>query len=70
MLNGRDVVEWARHARVLPPADADALVSRLSREPALGGELLGGRYELRETVYRIASELGAHRPAPKARSTP
>jgi len=61
----RDVVDWARHARVLPPADAEALIARLALEPALAAELLERALELREAVYRIARELGARHAPPK-----
>ncbi len=54
-----DVVDWAAHARVLPPADADWLKKAAADDPALGKKLLSSALALREDVYEVGAGLAA-----------
>ena len=64
---GADVADWAGHARVLPPADAQWLREAAEGDAGLGARLLGEALALREDIYVLASELAAGRPAPRER---
>ena len=65
--SARDVVDWAAHARVLPPADADWLRGAMREDAAIAQKLLRSALDLREDVYVLGSELAAGRPAPPQR---
>jgi predicted RNA-binding Zn ribbon-like protein len=54
-----DVIDWAAHARVLPPADADWLKKAAADDPALGKKLLSSALALREDVYEVGAGLAA-----------
>ncbi|MDR3493878.1 MAG: CGNR zinc finger domain-containing protein [Ancalomicrobiaceae bacterium] len=60
-----DVADWAGHARVILPDDADWLRGRVGGDGALAEDLLGSALDLREHIYVIASELAAGRLAPQ-----
>src|SRR5664279_2021019 len=62
--SGGDVVDWARHARVLPPADADWLREAMRGNARMGHKLLRSALDLREDIYVLGSEIAAGRPAP------
>jgi predicted RNA-binding Zn ribbon-like protein len=62
-----NVVDWAGHARVLPPEDAQWMREAARVEPEIGRELLVRALELREDIYVVASELAAGRAAPSDR---
>ncbi len=64
--SARNVVDWARHAKVLGPADAEWLHAAVDSDHELARRLLRRALELRENVYAIAVEVAARRPAPKA----
>jgi predicted RNA-binding Zn ribbon-like protein len=61
-----DVVDWARHAKVIKPEDADQLHRALTANAALGARLLRRARDLREDIYLTGFELAAGRPAPGA----
>ena len=52
-----DVVAWARHARVLTPADGQWLVGRIEHDRPVAGELLRRAQDLREVIYAIGTEI-------------
>lgn len=60
----QNVVDWAAHARVLPPDDAKWLSAAAAHDPALGRRLFGEALALREDIYVLGSEVAAGRPAP------
>jgi predicted RNA-binding Zn ribbon-like protein len=59
-----DVADWAAHARVLPPEDADWLKEAARADPALGDRLLQSALTLREDIYVLGAELAAGRAPP------
>jgi predicted RNA-binding Zn ribbon-like protein len=61
------VVQWAQHAKVLPPDDAQWLTQALTAEPALGARLIAEALALREDVYQLGAAVAAGRPAPRER---
>ena len=65
--SARDVVDWAAHARVLPPADADWLRQAMKEDARTAERLLRSALDLREDIYVLGSELAAGRPAPLKR---
>jgi predicted RNA-binding Zn ribbon-like protein len=56
------VAQWAAHARVLTPEDAQWLEAAAT--DALGARLLGEALALRGRIYEIGAALAAGRPAP------
>jgi predicted RNA-binding Zn ribbon-like protein len=62
--SGGNVVDWAAHAKVLPPADADWLREAVRENPEMAEMLLRSALDLREDIYVLGSEVAAGRPAP------
>jgi predicted RNA-binding Zn ribbon-like protein len=63
--SAKNVVDWAQHARLIGPADAEWLRAAVAADPQLGQRLLLRALELRETIYVTAVEVAAGRPAPR-----
>jgi predicted RNA-binding Zn ribbon-like protein len=61
------VAQWAAHAKVLPPGDAQWLAEAVSAEPELGERLIAEALALREDVYQLGAAIAAGRPAPPER---
>src|SRR5271155_4730444 len=59
-----DIVEWAGHALVLPPKDADWMRKATRAEAGMSERLLAAALELRENIYVVGSEIAAGRSAP------
>ena len=57
------VVEWAAHARVISPQDAERLAVRLAKDDALAARLFAEALSLREDVFHLGAALAAGRPA-------
>lgn len=55
------VVAWARHAKVLTPADGDALERAFAMDAKLAAKLMKRALELREAVHAIALALATAR---------
>src|SRR5947209_12495623 len=53
------VAQWAGHAKVLPPPDAQWLAQAVATQPVLGERLLAAPLALREDVYRLGAGLAA-----------
>jgi predicted RNA-binding Zn ribbon-like protein len=64
--SAQNVVDWAQHAKVLGPADAEWLRAAVHSDERLARRMLDRALELRENIYAIAVEVAAGRPAPKA----
>jgi predicted RNA-binding Zn ribbon-like protein len=62
------VVAWARHAKVLTPADGDVIDRAIAGSPKLARELLARALVLREVIYRIGSII-AHGGTPPTADT-
>jgi predicted RNA-binding Zn ribbon-like protein len=62
-----DIVDWAGHARVLPPEDAAWMREAARAQPEISEPLLARALELREDIYVVASEIAAGRSAPSDR---
>lgn len=62
----QNVVDWAEHAKLLGPEDAQRLRDAVAADEKLAREMLRRALELRETIFAIAVELAAGRPAPTA----
>jgi len=62
----RDVVDWARHAKVIKPDDAEWLHRAIEADAGLAGRLLQRARQLREDIYAIGFEIAAGGPAPEA----
>lgn len=60
-----DVVAWARHAKLLGPADADWLRVEVAANEALAAAMLARALDLREALYAIGVEVAGGRPAPE-----
>jgi predicted RNA-binding Zn ribbon-like protein len=58
------VVAWARHAKVLAPADGEWVLAALNTDGSLAARLLDRALGLREIIYSIGVEVAAHRRAP------
>jgi predicted RNA-binding Zn ribbon-like protein len=58
------VVEWASHARIVSPDDAERLL-RLLADKALATRLLDEALALREAIYALGAALAAGQPAPE-----
>src|SRR3954471_12250792 len=61
------VAQWAGHARVLPPQDAEWLEKAAAADAQLGARLLREAVALREDVYLLGAAIAAGRPAPPER---
>jgi predicted RNA-binding Zn ribbon-like protein len=61
-----NVVDWAQHAKMLGPADAEWLRAAVSADQSLGRRVLRRALDLRENIYAIAVEIAAGRPAQRA----
>jgi predicted RNA-binding Zn ribbon-like protein len=59
-----NVVDWADHAHVVPPEDAEWLREMARAEFEIGQQLLARALELREDIHVVASEIAAGRPVP------
>jgi predicted RNA-binding Zn ribbon-like protein len=64
--SARNVVDWAGHAKVLGPADAEWLRAAVHSDERLARRMLDRALELRENIYGVAVEVAARRPAPQA----
>ncbi len=56
---GVDVIIWARHAKVLTPADGEWAVSAVMDKRTLADELLHRTLLLRETIYELGETIAA-----------
>eukprot|EP01042_Synura_sphagnicola_P008409 gene8409-10778_t len=59
---GRDVVLWARHAKVISDSDRDAALAAVEADPRLAARLLAEALDLRDTIYRIGVALSRSQP--------
>jgi predicted RNA-binding Zn ribbon-like protein len=59
-----DIIAWARHAKVLAPADGDFAVATVTADSALGARLLKRALALREIIYALGTEIAARRKTP------
>ena len=57
--NAANVVDWARHAKILTARDAHTLHRRLAVDRRLAGALLGRMLELRELIHSIGVAIAA-----------
>jgi predicted RNA-binding Zn ribbon-like protein len=62
-----DIADWAGHAPVLRPPDAEWLQEAARSGTEIGERLLEQALELREDIYLIGSEISAGRSAPADR---
>ena len=62
-----DVIDWARHAKVIKPEDAQWLHGEVAADAKLASRLLRRALALREDIYLTGFDLAAGRPAPEAR---
>ncbi len=53
----RDLIVWARHAKVLSDSDRDLALALSEADPALAARLLAEALALRDTVHRIGIAL-------------
>jgi len=60
-----DLADWAGHARVLPPEDAQWLKTEATENAVLGESLLRAALELRQDIFVIGGELAAGRAPPE-----
>jgi predicted RNA-binding Zn ribbon-like protein len=60
-----DVVDWARHVKVIKPVDAEWLHGAIDADAELAAHLLRRARDLREDIYLTGFELAAARPAPE-----
>jgi predicted RNA-binding Zn ribbon-like protein len=56
---GQNVVDWARHAKILTRADARRLHQQVAADRRLAAKLLGGMLELRELIHSVGVEIAA-----------
>jgi len=61
-----NVVEWLRHAKALPVADADWLRKRVSERADLAQDLLARAIELRVAIHDVGAALGRRAKPPEA----
>src|SRR5450631_1991820 len=52
-----NVVDWARHTRILTARDAKRLHQQVTANRRLAGKLLDGMIELRELIHAIGVDL-------------
>jgi len=64
--SGQNLLEWARHARALGPADGEWLRRALAADPALGARMLARALDLRESVHAAGAAIATGAPAPGA----
>src|SRR5579863_262117 len=64
--SAENVVDWAQHAKMLGPADAEWLRAAVSADQGLARRVLRRALDLRENIYSISVEVAAGRPAPRA----
>ncbi|MGD0722616.1 MAG: CGNR zinc finger domain-containing protein [Roseiarcus sp.] len=62
--SAENVVEWARHARALGPADGEWLRLAAAADPVLAAGMLARALDLRENVYAAGAAIAAGAPAP------
>src|SRR5271156_5172228 len=62
-----DIVDWADHARALPPEDAAWMREAGRAEREISKHLFTRALELREDIHSVASEIAAGRAAPSDR---
>lgn len=62
--SAENVVDWARHAKLLSAADALWLGAKVGADAALARKMLSRALRLREGIHAIAVELAAGHPAP------
>jgi predicted RNA-binding Zn ribbon-like protein len=62
--SAENVVDWARHAKLLGPADGEWLRAALGADAALARRLLRRALDLREALYAIGVAIAAGAPAP------
>jgi predicted RNA-binding Zn ribbon-like protein len=55
----QNVVDWARHAKILTSRDAKRLHQQISANRRLAGKLLNGMRELRELIHFIGVDIAA-----------
>jgi len=60
-----DIVDWARHAKVIRPDDAQWLHGAIGSDPRLAARLLRQARALREDIYVTGADIAAGRPAPE-----
>jgi len=58
-----NVAQWAGHAKVLPPPDAEWLAQAAAGD-SIGDRLLREALELREHIYELGVALAGRRPVP------
>jgi predicted RNA-binding Zn ribbon-like protein len=56
---GQNVIDWARHAKILTRADARKLHQQAAADRRLAAKLLGGMRELRELIHSVGVEIAA-----------
>jgi predicted RNA-binding Zn ribbon-like protein len=61
-----NLLEWARHARALAPADGDWLRQALAVDPTLAARMLARALDLRESIHAAGAAIAAGAPAPAA----
>jgi predicted RNA-binding Zn ribbon-like protein len=54
-----NVIDWARHAKILTSRDARNLHHLVSANRRLAGRLLAGMHELRELIYAVGVDIAA-----------
>ncbi|HXT06991.1 MAG TPA: CGNR zinc finger domain-containing protein [Roseiarcus sp.] len=59
------VVQWAAHAQVLAPEEAQWLAEAAAANPVLGQRLIAQALALREDVYELGAAIAAGGPAPR-----
>ena len=64
--SAQNVIDWARHAKVLTEKDHRQLTRRLAASPRLRSQLLVRTIELRDLIYAIGRAI-ASRAAPRGR---
>jgi predicted RNA-binding Zn ribbon-like protein len=63
---GANVVDWLRHAKALPAADANWLKKRVSERADLAADLLTQAIALREAIHDVGVALGHRAKPPEA----
>src|SRR6202045_1479756 len=55
----QNVIDWARHAKILTGADAKRLHQLVSTNRRLASKLLAGMRELRELIHSVGVDIAA-----------
>src|ERR1700726_3585929 len=55
----QNVIDWARHAKILTRADARKLHQQVAAGGRLGAQPLGGMRKLRELIHSVGVEIAA-----------